>query len=127
MIQPWLNLTVTVQRRPSNPARNSLNEPNYGAESGYPVVYTNMPTRIEYPGEKMQFTETGERVALPEGVFGVEMFIDPSYTVLPEDRVTVTGSDDASLLNQRYIVMSVIPQWDSVGNMSHAIATLQIH
>jgi len=74
---------VNVQRRPANPARNSLNEPDYGAESGYPTVYNNLAVRIEYSAMQMQWTPTGERVALPtSGAAGVLMYLAPDPTIL---------------------------------------------
>ena len=110
------------------PARNVLNEPNYGDESTWPTVYTNLWVRIEYPDMQMEFTETGERVKLPQSsVSGVEMYIEPTYTIQPEDRITITSCDDASLINQLYIATAVYPENDSVGNVHHYVVELQIH
>lgn len=57
ILSAWLNTTIQVQRRPSNPARNSLNEPNYGAESSYPTIYSGIWCRIEYWDEKTDVSE----------------------------------------------------------------------
>ena len=121
-------MAVNVQRRPANPVRDSLNEPAYGAEASYPVVYANMPTRIEFPGAQLQFTEAGERSVYPQSVVtGTDMYVDPDYTILVEDRITITQSDDASLIGQLFIVMSVTPDWNGVGDLHHTVATLQAH
>lgn len=127
MISPWLNMTVKVQRRASS-SRNALNEPSYGAEANYPVIYASIPTRIEYPSMAMVFTETGERVTLPESAtLGTQMFFEPNYTINPEDRITVLTSDDASIVGQLYIVMSVFPEWGAMGQVHHYIAEIQVH
>lgn len=62
MISAWLNSTVNVQRRPANPSRNALNEPNYGTEASYPIVYPNLDVRIEYDTQQFVFAEGGLRV-----------------------------------------------------------------
>ena len=128
MLAPWLNYQVTVTRRAAVPARNSLNEPGYGAESSWPAVYTNLAVRIEYPDLQMEFTETGERIKLPQSsVSGVDMYVEPQYTIKPEDRVTVTVASDASLVGQLYIATAVYPENDSMGNVHHFVCELQIH
>ena len=120
-------MTVKVQRRTAT-TRNALNEPNYGSEANYPVIYSSMWARIEYPDKNTEFNETGERVKLAQSVTsGVQMFFEPTYTILEEDRITVLTSDNASLVNNLYLVMSVTPEWDGLGKVHHYVAELQVH
>ena len=132
MLAPWLNSTVQVQRRSSNPSRNTLNEPNYGAESSWPMIYTNLAVRIEYEPEKMQWTPTGERVnPNPSDFF---MYVDDTNptdgtktTVNIEDRVTILTADEPGIIGKLYIVTAVFSEWDSMGNRHHTIAQMQVH
>lgn len=132
MLSPWLNSSVTIQRRSSNPARNILNEPNYGVESTWPVIYTNLAVRIEYQPEKMEWTPLGERVnPNPSDFF---MYVDdtnaPDGTKLSvnvEDRVTVTIADEPAIIGRLYIITAVFSEWDSMGNRHHTIAQMQVH
>lgn len=123
-----MNTQVTVQRRPANPVRNALGEPSYGEEADYPVVYTNLWTRIEYPDMIAQFTETGERIALASGTAsGVNMYVEPDYTIEPEDRITITSHPDPNLVGQLYLAHAVYPEYGGVNGVHHYIIELQIH
>lgn len=124
MLAPWLNLTVTIQRRAANPARNALNEPNYGAESGYTTVYSNIYGRIEYQPERVYWNESGERVNVSEGTF---LFLEPDYIVKPQDRVTITTADNTDLINKLYIATAIFSEWNSVGNVHHYVVQLAVH
>lgn len=128
MLSPWQNVQVNVLRRDPSAARNSLNEPDYGEETGWPVAYGNLWVRIEYPDEQLAFTETGERVQLPtSAAAGVNMYVEPEITIKLEDRVVIASMDDRSLLGQLYIVTAVYPEWDSIGAAHHYIVELSTH
>ncbi len=127
-IVAWFNYQVKIQRRSATPGVNALNEPNYGDELTWPVVndFLGNPThavRIEFDSEMMTFTPTGERVVQRQTL----MFISPEDDVRPEDRVTVVQSDVNPNLNNYFIVYAVWPENDSVGNVSHYVADLQVH
>lgn len=124
MLAPWLNMQVRVQRRPANPSRNALNEPAYGNESSYPIVYDMIWVRIEYVEEQMVFTETGERVKLA-GM--TAMYVEPTYVLKPMDRVIVQTSDNPGLIGQLYLIQTVYSEWDSVGNVHHYVCDIQVH
>ena len=110
------------------PSRNALNEPDYGAEASYPTVYTDLWTRIEYPDLQMEWTETGERVKLPQSsVSGVDMYVESDITIQPEDRITITLSPDPALVGQLYLATAVYPENDGMGNVHHYVVELQIH
>lgn len=127
MITPWTNYTVKVQRRTTS-SRNALNEPDYGTEANYPVAYASISVRIEFPDQQTEFTETGERVKMPmSAISGVDMYVDPAYTIAVEDRVTILTCDDASLIGQLYLVLAVYPENDSMGNVHHYVCELQVH
>lgn len=116
-------MQVRVQRRPASPIRNALNEPSYGNESGYPIVYDMIWTRIEYVDQTMVFTESGERVKLDATTV---MYIEPDYILKPMDRITVQTSDNPSLIGQLYLVHAVYSEWNAVGNVSHFIVEIQV-
>jgi hypothetical protein len=118
-----LNVTIQVQRRASNPGRNSLNEPAYGPESAWPVVYSNLACRIEYVDRTMQFTQTGERVVLDKTL----LYVEPEITIHPEDRITITGTDAATESGAFYIVMDVYPESNSVGDVHHYVVEIEPH
>ena len=122
MLTPWLNITIKVQRR-SGTTRNALNEPDWGDESAYPVVYASIYARIEVVDRNMQYTETGERVTETKTL----LFFEPTYTILPEDRITVLSSNNSNIQNQLFLVYDVVPEWDSIGNVHHFVAELQVH
>lgn len=129
MLSAWLNTQVTIQRRPAVPSRNSLGEPDYGTEASYPAIYTNLWVRIEYPDMQAQFTETGERIALASGAAsGVDMYVEPEFTIQPEDRVTITTSPDPALVGQLYLAHAVYPEYGSLSStVHHHVVELQIH
>jgi hypothetical protein len=122
MIGAWLNATAKVQRR-SGTSRNVLGEPDWGDESSYGVTYAAMPCRVEVVEHVLEFKETGERVKETS----TWLFFEPPYLLLPMDRVTLTVTDDPQMLNHLYLVMDAHPRWDSVGNVHHYVATLQVH
>ena len=119
---------MTIRRRDPSAARNSLNEPDYGDETTWPIIYSDRWVRTEYPDLQMQFTETGERIMLPSSAAsGVNMYVESDTTVLAEDRVIITSIDDATLINQLYIVTAVFPEYNAMGDTHHYIVELQIH
>ena len=124
MISPWLNTQVSVQRRSSGIPRNPLNEPAYGKEATWTVVYNTIWVRIEYSPEATQYTQLGERVNAGSGTF---MYFEPTYVIFPQDRITVVGSDDVSLVNKLYIVLAYFNEWDSLGNKHHSVVQIQTH
>jgi hypothetical protein len=123
LLAPWYNITVSVQRKPANPPRNALNEPNYGNEGAWPFAYATMNTRIEYEVEELQFLHTGERVSENK----IEMYVDSTLTLFPEDRIVILTADHPNLLGQLFIVLNVKPAWDALGNVHHYESLLQIH
>lgn len=124
MLSPWLNMQVRVQRRPANPARNSLNEPAYGNESSYPVVYDMMWARIEYVEEQMVFTDTGERVKLSGQT---ALYVEADFLLKPMDRITIQTSDNPALIGQLYLIQTVYSEWNSMGNVHHYVCDIQVH
>lgn len=120
MMSAWLNATVTVQRR-IELSRNTLNEPVYGNESDYPVIYPDEYVRIEYESQSMQFTTAGERVDPTK----VLMYIE--NLVYEEDRVTVLTSDDPSQVGMLFLIKTVQPEWNAVGNVHHYLCELMVH
>ena len=126
MLAPWLNITVKVQRRnaPSVVGMNALNEPNYGVDSSLPIVYADIWTRIEYNEFDLLYTETGERINPGAGTY---MFVDSDIILMPQDRVTILTSDNPDVVGAVYIIKEVYGEWDSVGNLHHRVAQLQIH
>ena len=122
MLSAWLNTQVKVQRR-SAASRNALGEPSYGDESAYPTTYALLDVRIEFWDEQMQFTEIGERVVPTK----LEMYVEPDSTIQAEDRVTILTSDAAAIVGQLYLVSSVYPEWNSVGDVHHYICELTVH
>lgn len=132
MISAWLNSTVNISRRPTNPARNPLNEPSYGAESSYPVIYQSLDVRIEYDTQAVQWTEGGVRVN-PD-LRTTYMFVDDTISengqkinILDQDRVVVITTDNPYFLNKLYIIVAIVPEWDGMGNRSHSVCELQVH
>lgn len=123
MLAPWLNIQITVQRR-SELDRNVLNEPDYGPEADYPVVYDSAWARIEYNSKSMVFTDTGERVTLGGQTI---LMVEPEIQIQAEDRVTIVSTDDPEQLNKTYIIMEVYNEWNSVGNVHHYVATIEVH
>lgn len=126
MISPWLNMTVKVQRRgdPQLIGTNVLNEPSYGTDPNLPVAYASVDTRIEYDSYELLYTETGERVN-PGG--GTWMIVEPEIILKSQDRVTVLTSDDPEVVGKVYIIKEVYSEWNTVGNVHHYIASLQVH
>lgn len=118
-----------MQRRDANPSRNALGEPDYGDEADYPTIYTDLWVHIEYPDMVTQFNETGERVALASGSStGVDMYVEPEYTIKPEDRITITSSPDPNLVGQLYLAHAVYAEFGALlSNVHHQIVELQIH
>src|SRR5438309_601396 len=102
MLSAWLNTQVKVQRRASS-SRNSLNEPSYGAEGSYPVAYATLDVRIEFWDKTMEWTEVGERI-VPNQLY---MYVEPEYTINPEDRITIISSDATPIVGQLYLVTAV--------------------
>lgn len=130
MLLPWAINSVNVQRRASNPARNSLNEPNYGQISTWTTVYSALAVRIEYDPEKMTWNETGERVnPSPSNFFMyVPDLLDNGTPInlFPEDRITIVQSDDNTIIGRLYVVTAVFGEWDSLGNRHHSIIQMQV-
>lgn len=120
MLSAWLNAQVTIQRRAST-SRNVLNEPDYGPEPNYPVVYALADVRIEFEQQRMGFTEGGERVDPSRVLMYIE---DP---VLEEDRVTVISTDDPTLQGELFLIRTVQPEWDAVGTLHHYLCELMVH
>lgn len=124
MLIPWLNQTIQVQRR-TGTARNQLNEPDWGLESNYSVVYPAVPIRIEYVPEQVQWTLQGERVNPNQSQTFI--FFEPQWLINIQDRVTFLQSDDPVLINRLYIVIAVFSEWDSMGNTHHRVAQIAVH
>lgn len=120
MMSAWLNATVKIQRRVES-SRNALNEPVYGTESGYPIIFNNEPVRIEYESQSMQFTSAGERVDPTRVIMYVENL------VLEEDRITVLTSDDPDQIGLLFLAKTVQPEWNAVGNVHHYLVELMVH
>jgi hypothetical protein len=122
MLAAWTTTTVTVQRRTAA-SRNALGEPDYGAEADYPTVYSGLQVRIEFVDEAMEWTEAGERVVPKE----LDMYVEPTITIQPEDRVTITASDAAPIVGQLFLVTTVYPEWQGFNNVHHYICELSKH
>jgi hypothetical protein len=122
MLAAWTTTTVTVQRRTAA-SRNALGEPDYGAEADYPTVYSGLQVRIEFVDEAMEWTEAGERVVPKE----LDMYVEPTITMQPEDRVTITASDAAPIVGQLYLATAVYPEWNSVNQVHHFLVELSVH
>jgi hypothetical protein len=122
MINPWSNITIRVQRRPIS-TTNSLNEPDYGDEANYPIVYDNVLARYEAVEHTLQFNEQGERV---EEV-NTTLMVEPEIQLLPMDRITCLTSDDPQMVNKLYILQDVHTRWDAIGNVHHYVGEIQVH
>lgn len=128
-MSPWQNIQVKVQRRPSNPTPNVLNEPDYSDPLTWPVV--NDPdgnithaVRIEFNDENLEFTATGERIKMVKTLMYVSVF----DLILSEDRITIVQSEqflDSHLPNY-FVVLDVWPEWGgAISNVNHYICDLQ--
>ena len=122
MINTWSNITIRVQRRPIS-APNSLNEPDYGDEANYPIVYNNVLARYEAMEHVLTFNELGERVEEQN----TWLFVEPDILLEPRDRITCLTSDDPDMVNKLYLLQDVHPRWDAMGNVHHFVCEIQIH
>lgn len=116
--------TVKIQRRAANPIRNTLNEPDYGAESTWTVAYASVPCRMDTHPRNPEYNETGERVDVGNEQF---IYVEPEYILYPQDRVTILESSDPSEIGAFYIVNSVYNEYDSQNNVHHRVGQLQVH
>jgi hypothetical protein len=71
----------------------------------------------------MEWTEAGERVVPKE----LDMYVEPTITIQPEDRVTITASDAAPIVGQLYLATAVYPEWNSVNQVHHFLVELSVH
>jgi len=132
VMQAWLNYNVKVQRQPANPGVNSLGEPNYQDPTTWPVIpdvhgNATHTVRIEFNVETTKFTATGDRVIERETL----MFLRTDDYLQPQDRITIININNVPTntnpgLNNYFIVYSVWPENDSVGNVNHYVAELQV-
>lgn len=97
MIPALLNEVVTVLRRVST-GTDTLGNPIYGnpvTGSGFIPLYQNMPARLAFSDNKIEFAAGAERV-LPYGT----MYYSAQYVLQPEDRVVTNDT------NIQYVVRS---------------------
>jgi hypothetical protein len=122
MINTWSNMTMRVQRRPVS-TMNALNEPDYGDEANYPVIYANAMARYESITHVLEFNEQGERVEEKQTL----LYVEPDILLEPMDRITVLTCDDSTMVGKLYLLQDVHPRFDSVGNVHHYLGELNIH
>lgn len=100
MISGIFNQKVTIKRRLdiSVASRDVLNNPIYGnPTASWQTIYTNMPARLAFNGQPLQFAQTAERLT-PNGV----VYIPKQYIVYHEDRVITSDGVE-------FVVVSVVP------------------
>ena len=119
-------MTVKVQRRAELQVvgMNVLNEPSYGTDPNLPVAYASIDTRIDYEDFDLLYTETGERDNPGAGTY---MFVEADIILRTQDRITILTSDNAEEVGKVYIIKQVYGEWNTVGNLHHRIAALQVH
>jgi hypothetical protein len=122
MINPWSNITIRVQRRAAA-TTNALNEPDYGDEANYPIIYDNVLARYEAIEHVLTFNELGERVEEQK----TTIMVEPEILLEPMDRITILTSDDPQMINKLYIMQDVHVRWDGLGNVHHYAGEVQIH
>ncbi len=112
-----LNQVVTVKRRVSS-GIDSLGNPIYGSPTQtWTVIYTNVPVRLAFSSTPTEFSPAGERIT-PNGV----VYMNPGYTILPEDRILVPNSSDVI----EYNVVSVVPGYTFGTAVSHYEIVVQL-
>lgn len=112
--QSLLNETVTVYRRTALGAtpRDALNNPNYGGYTiGLNVIYTNVPVRLAFSDQKINFSFEAERNE-PNGT----MYYAPIYDLESEDRViTSTGIEYVvTAIRIGYLGGAVIDHYEAI-------------
>jgi hypothetical protein len=115
MLGNLLNMTVKVQRRSASASPNILNEPSYGDESNYPVIYASAPCRIDYWGAELQYNQAGERETPLKTTI---LYFDKDIVCYTQDRITILTCDDPSQVGLLYKVQHVEAEWDVMGNVN---------
>ena len=111
-----LNSLVTVKRRQSS-TRDILNNPVYGAPtsgSGWSTIYTNMPVRLAFHTNLLDFAREGEREN-PGGV----VYYSPDYALQTEDRIITADGIE-------YTVISIVPGYVFGSVVDHYEAIVQL-
>jgi len=116
MIPSLLNEKISLYRRVST-GRDSLNNPIYGTPTsgvGWILVYANMPCRLAFVDEKIEFAAEAERV-LPHGT----MYFSTEFVVKQEDRVRTPD-------NIEYVVTSIRTAYKTGSVIDHYEAILEL-
>ena len=105
--------TVNVLRRDSSASVDALNNPNYGAPTSWPAVYTGIKIRIAYSGKQIQIKSTGELVYPTASIY-----YSTAYTLKPMDRI-ITVSSPGNISGIEYVIESIYPAMLMSNVVSH--------
>ena len=113
MLQGLFSDIVNVRRRPSNPTRDVLNNPNYGDPTTWPYAYQNIHVRLAWSGKSMKISSTGELI-FQQGT----LYFSKDLDLRPEDRIITVASDGVTK-GIEYMITTTYPSYYMNGKVDH--------